>query len=419
MATDSSGHCFVAGGFRGAASFGSTNLTSAGGLDVFVAKYDPAGVLEWVRQGAETGNHDTGDGITVDATDNCYVTGGFGSYGGGTSTLNFDAVFVTNQADRAVFAAKFSPAGQLVWLRQFGGSGSDVGSKIQVSQDGALYAAGWFENTVGFGTNSVTSAGGRDIFLACFNPDAENRWVRRLGGPANNEGKALAIDPAGQACVVGTDDLNWGSWQVSGLIVASFDTNGALRWQRSVGGTFYLSECSVAADRAGSFYVTCGFQGLASFDDYFVTSAGAMDVCVAKFDPQGTLQWVQNAGQSGEANALDILIDRDGNAVLTGRFTGTSRFGSTALVSAGQDDVFLAKLATAGEVPLVQLFPSRAGGPFTIGVSGPAGLPVILEASTDLAHWTACASNAPPDGLWYHTVPATHQPGSFFRAVGP
>jgi hypothetical protein len=78
----------VAGYFDDTATFGGTNLTSRGGSDIFVAKYDSAGTLAWVKQEGGA-NNDYGDGIAVNGTGNIYVTGDFSgdaTFGGTTIT---------------------------------------------------------------------------------------------------------------------------------------------------------------------------------------------------------------------------------------------------------------------------------------------------------------------------------------------
>ncbi len=50
IARDNSGNIYVAGTFQGRIAFGSTNVLSSGGSDVIVAKYNPAGTLQWARK---------------------------------------------------------------------------------------------------------------------------------------------------------------------------------------------------------------------------------------------------------------------------------------------------------------------------------------------------------------------------------
>ena len=80
MALDSQGNCFVSGLFDGTNDFGGVRLTneSLGGSDVFVAKYNSSGVLQWAqRAGDSLTNLDYGRGVGVDTNGNVYVAGGF------------------------------------------------------------------------------------------------------------------------------------------------------------------------------------------------------------------------------------------------------------------------------------------------------------------------------------------------------
>jgi gliding motility-associated-like protein len=77
---DASGNVFITGNFSNIADFdpgpGVQNFTSIGGYDIYVAKYDAAGALIWVKQIGST-DDDVGYGIYADGTGNVYVTGDF------------------------------------------------------------------------------------------------------------------------------------------------------------------------------------------------------------------------------------------------------------------------------------------------------------------------------------------------------
>jgi len=84
IAIDSSGNCYVTGYFAGTATFGSTSLTSSGNNDIFVAKLDTSGVWQWaVKAGGAASSGDYGRAIAADSSGNCYVTG----YFSGTATF--------------------------------------------------------------------------------------------------------------------------------------------------------------------------------------------------------------------------------------------------------------------------------------------------------------------------------------------
>jgi hypothetical protein len=75
-AIDPSGNCYFPGIFTGTATFGGTRITSRGGWDVFVAKYDAAGDFQWVQTAGGNG-HDGAFRLVVDGGGSCYVVGWF------------------------------------------------------------------------------------------------------------------------------------------------------------------------------------------------------------------------------------------------------------------------------------------------------------------------------------------------------
>ena len=76
IAVDGAGNSYVAGSFNGSATFGETSVISQGGADIFIAKYDNGGNLLWVRSAGGATN-DAASAVAVDGSGNCYVTGVF------------------------------------------------------------------------------------------------------------------------------------------------------------------------------------------------------------------------------------------------------------------------------------------------------------------------------------------------------
>ena len=158
VATDDQGNVYVTGGFGGRIDFdpgpgvyyvGSSGSTSG---HAFVAKYSAAGALAWAYATYTDGQ---GNGIAVASDGSVYVTGSVPSATGSNS-------------DICVF--KLDSAGNLVWSRTMGGSGSDVGNSIALTSDGSVYTTGSFAGTVDFdpgaGTANLISAGAADIFIS-------------------------------------------------------------------------------------------------------------------------------------------------------------------------------------------------------------------------------------------------------------
>jgi alpha-tubulin suppressor-like RCC1 family protein len=114
IALDNSGNIYTTGDFQGTVDFdpgvGTTNLTSAGGNDVFVSKLDSTGSLLWAKSFGGTSS-DTGYSIAVDTSGNIYTTGDF------QGTVDFDpgvgTTNLTSAGDYDVFVLKLFPSGEV------------------------------------------------------------------------------------------------------------------------------------------------------------------------------------------------------------------------------------------------------------------------------------------------------------------
>src|SRR3990172_4842131 len=171
VAVDGSGNVYTTGFFSGTAGFDPgadpSNLTSAGGADVFVSKLDSTGNFAWARQlGGPI--DDSGYGVAVDGSGNVYTTGYF------RDTADFDPdadpFNLTSVDGPDVFVSKLDSAGNLGWARRLGGTSGDVGRGVAVDGSGNVYTTGNFSGTADFdpgaGTSNLTSAGSADVFVS-------------------------------------------------------------------------------------------------------------------------------------------------------------------------------------------------------------------------------------------------------------
>ena len=82
-------------------------VTNAGVFDPFVAKYDPAGNLLWVRTATGTAD-ERGYGRHHGCRGQIYTCGFF------NGSLNFSGTVITGAGS---YLAKYDPAGTVVWVK--------------------------------------------------------------------------------------------------------------------------------------------------------------------------------------------------------------------------------------------------------------------------------------------------------------
>jgi len=349
--TDASGNIYVTGLFQNTAAFGATNLTSSGQSDVFIAKYDPAGNLIWVLD-AGGKDYDEAHAIAVDAQGNAVITGYFDA----TATFGGFSLPNTSGSDN-IFVAKCSSAGKFLWAQGAGGSQDDVGNGIALDGATNVYVTGYFSGTATFGTTNLMasgSAGLPDVFLAKYNPAGNLVWVRQAGGTNDDEGNAIAADVGGNVSLTGkfSGAATFGNTNLVGngtdIFVARYDAAGNFQWARWAGGANVIygdAGFGITTDISSNVFVTGYFSGTAAFGNTNLTSAGFDDVFCSKYDSTGNLLWVRAAGGTDLDIGYGVASGAQSNVFLVGFFaSSTIAFDSVTLTNLGGRNIFITSL---------------------------------------------------------------------------
>ena len=361
VAVDDSGNVFVTGLFFGTVNFGGGDLVSAGDYDIFLAKYSAAGIHQWSQRFGSTST-DRGYAVAVDGSGDVFVTGVF------TGTVNFGGGGLVSAGSYDIFLAKYNSAGAHQWSQRFGSTIDDYGQAVAVDESGNVFVTGYFTGTVNFGGAGLVSAGGTDIFLAKYNAAGAHQWSQRFGSTSYDAGYSVAVDGSGNVVVTGyfqgTVNFGGGGLVSAGsldIFLAKYNAAGAHQWSQRFGDTSADYGYSVATDGSGNVFMTGAFPGTGNFGGGGLVSAGGTDIFLAKYDAAGAHQWSQRFGSTGFDWGYAVAVDGSGDAFVTGRFTGTVDFGGGGRVSAGTDDIFLAKYNAAGAHQWSQRFGSTSG----------------------------------------------------------
>ena len=213
-------------------------MTSIGSADIFIARYDDAGALEWVR-GAGGTEFDTGFGIGIDNDGEAYVTGGFQN-SQSLSGADFDGdgqVDVSSAGEFDVFVAKYGPTGSLGAVNGAGGDFADRGWGIDVDAAGNAFVAGEFRQDADFdgdGQADVSATNAADVFIARY--DASVLPVELAGFSGRVDGDAVGLtwqtlsetNNTGFAVERRVDD---GSWARVGFVEGAGTTTRAQRYR--------------------------------------------------------------------------------------------------------------------------------------------------------------------------------------------
>ena len=201
VAVDSLGNVYASGTYSGGTSamYSSdesafaTSLASIGSNDVYIVKYNSAGMVQWVTRMGGTLS-DNAFSTTADSLGNVYITGNYSSspltvYNSDGS--QFGTLALTTASDG--FLVKYNSAGIAQWVTRVTGSGSDQPFSTTLDSLGNIYISGQYGsspltvyNSDGsqFGTLALTTT--VDGFLVKYNSAGIAQLATRMTGDASD-----------------------------------------------------------------------------------------------------------------------------------------------------------------------------------------------------------------------------------------
>lgn len=407
ITVDSAGNVYSTGYFNATVDFdpgaGVYNLTSAGGLDVYIVKLDSGGNFVWSKSfgGADS---DFALSIALDPSGvgNIYTTGVFND----TVDFNPDSgvfnLFSSGSYD--MFLSKLDASGNFLYAKTIGGISMDHAYSIALDTSGNVYITGLYAATVDFDPDSLgsfilTSAGSFDIFILKMDASGNFVWAKSLGGTGSDWGLAIAIDLGGNIYTTGyfsggiaDFDPGPGVFNLSSvggirdIFISKLNTSGNFVWAKSIGSTSDDLGWSLKVDPTnnGYIYTTGAFSDTADFDPgqgvFNLTAIGIYDIFLSKLDSSGNFVWAKSMGSAIYDIGISLDIDDFGYLHMTGSYSNPITFDSIALPHLGHYDIFIAKLDlvpnTLGSYEIensgkrILLAPNPATNHFTINFPG-------------------------------------------------
>ncbi|MGH7561793.1 MAG: hypothetical protein ACRENB_12335, partial [Gemmatimonadales bacterium] len=307
--------------------------------------------------------------LAVDASGAVFVTGTF------SGSVDFDPstrlAVVSSLGSTDIFVAKYGPTHAFEWVARIGSTGQEASRAIVLDPGGDVVIAGWFTGIPDFDPGAtvfnLTSAGGRDGFVARLSPEGTFRWARRFGGASDDHLSSVALD--GSTILIAGDfqgavdglPTGWGPVAAPGLgvdaVLLLMGSDGAAGPALPFGGSGEDRATSVAA-AAGVVFVGGTFNTSVDFDPgplpNSLTSVGAADAFLASFTVDGRFRWVGAFGGTTEdqISRNGLSTTDDGSLLVAGWFTGSVDLdpgpGLATAETKGQEDLFVLRFDAFG-----------------------------------------------------------------------
>jgi hypothetical protein len=415
-------------------------LAAIFGLTICSAATAHAQTLEWTQV---LGHEITGGrGASTDGLGNVYLTGYTSDDLAGPNAGHVDA-----------FLSKYDGAGNVVWIRQLGGSGQDQSWEVSTDALGNVFIAGegaaanvakydssgslhWVRKIPGQTLSNSVSADGRgnayfaangssDAFLGKYDDAGNLLWVRQFGSTNSDESHAVTSDILGNAYIAGSTHGNLTGTTEGGVdaFVGKYDSTGNQLWIRQFGTTETDGALAVSTDAVGNVYVagvTAGSLG--------GVNEGSYDTFVRKYDATGNVLWTRQLGTTSDDGCCsfgNISFDTLGIAVdglnvylasqTEGSLGGPNGQGETSPQDVSEDG-FIAKYDADGNLRWLEQFGTGASE-VASGISVDGLGNVYISGKTECWSFNVGATCTLPDGSYafiakYHDAVA-FPPGDF------
>lgn len=202
LAIDPSENIYLTGNFQNTVDFdpsaSTTTLTSSGGNDAYIAKFNGAGALQWVFALGAIGA-DVGYDLSI-MNNELHACGTF------SSNVDFDpsvtATFTLASAGNTdMYLARYTLNGAFVNAIAVGGANSDTPKSVATASN-TVYLTGSFNSTVDFNpdpvlTNTLVSNGATDIFIAKYYNCSPGTPSVSIAGGSVCAGQSFTLNPTG------------------------------------------------------------------------------------------------------------------------------------------------------------------------------------------------------------------------------
>jgi Secretion system C-terminal sorting domain len=403
IVSDNNSDLFVVGSYTSTSmQLGPCTLINNGGSDVFVAKYSSEGTFVWGESAGGAGA-DTANSVTIDASGNVYVVGTFQS-----DTINFGTYTLHNVSPGTsdIFIVKYTPYGDVIWAKCFGGPGNDLVNDIAVDANFNMFIAGnYFSPNFTIGTTPLTNADGsgssEDIFYAKFDTAGTNIWAYSVGTIMDDKAQAITVDASGNVYMTGSYDspsLTFGATATLGnngdydVYIVKFDGSGTPLWADAAPASSSNFSTDIGTDIVtdinGDVYMTGAFKSPVITFGTITLSNNTMyfnDAFIVKYNSAGVVQWAKRMGGNGDEVASSVNVDNCGYIYVCGSLgSATVYFAGMPLGFSVGNEIMVLKYDDSGN----EVWGKTAIGnndDFGTAVSGDVDGNIIIAGATNSA----------------------------------
>jgi len=366
-----------------------TTLTNAAaGLeDIFIAKYDVAGIGIWATRISSTST-DLPVNMILDSTNNVYISG---YYRANVTLYNSSGTSFTTLTNVAasddIFIAKYNGAGIGIWATRISSNGTDRPVNMILDSTNNVYISGQYRANVTLYNSSGTSfttltnaaAGSDDTFIAKYDGAGIGIWATRISSTNTDQPVNMILDSTNNVYISGQYRANVTLYNSSGTsfttltnvggsfdtFIAKYDGAGIGIWATRIAGTGNDQPVNMILDSTNNVYISGAYSANVtlynssgtSFTTLTNAAAGSFDTFIAKYDGAGIQIWATRISSTNTDVPVNMILDSTNNVYISGYYranvtlynsNGTSFTTLTNNFTGVSNQIFIAKYDGAG-----------------------------------------------------------------------
>jgi gliding motility-associated-like protein len=364
VAIDSTGNIYVTGSFslttdfRGTSST-ATNMTANGSSDIFLAKYNSAGQLQWVKK-AGGSSDDKGYGVAVNSS-KVFITGYFKN----SAVFGSVNTNVNNSTDNT-FVAGYDLSGNFLWMIDGASSQQSYGRAIAADNSG-VYVSGDFKgsplniyNPAGAVATSLTNAvtAKSDGYVLAVSTSGYFYWSGSISSSDDDMANGININ-GNKLYLTGSirQNANFPFYTANPVpsggntdmyVAAITKTTGATQWVKTGSSSDQGVGNAITSDAFGNIYVAGFFKASIAFSGGPSLNNGGgnvEDIFVVSYTSTGTYRWYKESGSNGRDEPYGIACNALNDVYVAGEYKKDPIFGPDQLYDDSGNNAFIAKIA--------------------------------------------------------------------------
>ncbi|WP_297517052.1 T9SS type A sorting domain-containing protein [Flavobacterium sp.] len=272
---------------------------------------------------------------------NILLTDGGILIGGRSNSNAFADKTENSKGDFDYWIVKTDENGTIIWDKTLGGSALDIFYDCVATNDNGALIVGYSNSPVSGDKTENLMGGAYDFFFFFIDENGSIIWQNTIGGNGNDTPVSACLTPDGGFLILGNSDSNSSGDKTENsrgfqdFWVVKLDTNGAVQWDKTIGGSGNDIASRIIPLIDGNYLIT-GYSTSSISGEKNENSRGGHDFWILKINPAGGIIWQKTIGGNGfdapycaiEFNPDSYVIGGESNSSISGEKTENSRGGN-------------------------------------------------------------------------------------------